>query len=104
MKFLSVLVMTMHPSCCKFGNFYSVILNSYIVDCTVNGNVVYKLAWHIIYAKMTISHSIVTPWVPWGVMNKWLIRSVPDPSSLSEGADTMQTTFLTCVHTYSMQT
>ena len=103
MKFLSILIMTMHPRCCKFGKYHSVIF--YIVDCTVNGNYLHGTCSYI-YARMTISHSIVTVRVPWGVMNKWLIRSVPaaDPSSLSEGADTMQTAHVyvrtACRHRY----
>ena len=34
------------------------------------------------YAWMTLSHSIVAPRYPWGVKNKSLMQSVPDPSSL----------------------
>ena len=45
------------------------------------------------YARMMISHSIVAPQVPWGVKNKLLMQSVPDPSSLGKGAGT-QTTIL----------
>ena len=44
------------------------------------------------YVWMTLSHSIVAPRYPWGVKNKSLMRSVPDPSSSCEGAGT-QTTF-----------
>ena len=40
------------------------------------------------YARMTISHSIVAPRVPWDVKNEPLMQIVPDPSSLSEGAGT----------------
>ena len=45
------------------------------------------------YARMTISHSIVAPRVPWDVKNEPLMQIVPDPSSLGKGAGT-QTTVL----------
>ena len=43
------------------------------------------------YVWMTLSHSIVAPRYPWGVKNKSLMRSVPDPSSSCEGAGTQTT-------------
>ena len=41
------------------------------------------------YVWMMLSHSIVAPQYPWGVKNKSLMRSVPDPSSSCEGAGTL---------------
>ena len=46
---------------------------------------------HVISVAMTRSHSIVAPRYPWGVKNKSVMRSVPDPSFLCEGAGTQTT-------------
>ena len=42
---------------------------------------------NITIRKMMLSHSIIAPQYPWGVKNKSVMRSVPDPSS-REGAGT----------------
>jgi hypothetical protein len=46
------------------------------------------MSQHVKRVAMTSSHPIVTPRYPWGVKNKSLMRSVPDPSSSCEGAGT----------------
>ena len=62
------------------SDFLSVTSCTRIIGMGIAMECMYLRKYTSRYVWMTLSHSIVAPRYPWGVKNKSLMRSVPDPS------------------------
>ena len=73
-----------HDEAIRFSYLLDLVSCTRIIGMSIAMECTHLRKYMLQYIWMTLSHvhSTITPWYPWGVKNKSLMWSVPDPSSL----------------------